>query len=207
MPEIPCVHCGASPGEFHATDCPARLIRPQIDFRSLDQALKLDQERARKFDEDKVPLHLVDPLWLKTTAMVLAFGEKKYGAWNWARGTFEWHRLYRAAIGHLMDWYNGEDNDPESGLPHLWHANCCLMFLTRYVNGGMGKDDRPKFPAPTSSPVETIDAKSARPFLTNTPRGKDDVRRSLEERVAERMNAARPSGWYGFPEEEEEEDK
>jgi len=99
-----------------------------------------------KFDDDKVPLHLIDPLWLNATAQVLAHGEKKYGAWNWAKGTFEWHRIYRAALAHLNAWYGGQDIDAESGLPHLWHANCCLMFLTRYAHDGMGRDTRPVFP-------------------------------------------------------------
>jgi len=147
MPENPCSHCGAAPGEFHATDCPVRMIRPWIETTNqVPPGVTRALEQALKFDHDKLPLHLIDPLWLKTTAQVLAFGEKKYGPWNWARGTFEWHRLYRAAIGHLTDWYGGEDNDPETGLPHLWHANCCLMFLTRYAHDGMGKDTRPRFP-------------------------------------------------------------
>jgi hypothetical protein len=139
-------------------------------------------DEAKKFDDGKLPLHLIDPLWLDCTARVLEYGAKKYGAWNWATGTFEWHRLYRAALGHLNDWYGGQDNDPETGLSHLWHANCCLMFLTRYVHDGMGKDDRPRFGVPCAvTPGEHIiggsaDAKSARPFLTNTPRGKDDPR-------------------------------
>jgi hypothetical protein len=86
-------------------------------------------DEAKKFDDDKVPLHLIDPLW------------------NWAKGEgLEWHRVYRAAIGHLNAWYAGQDIDAESKLPHLWHANCCLMFLTRYTHDGMGKDTRPTFP-------------------------------------------------------------
>ncbi len=143
MPEN-CPYCGNPPSEFHAADCPAiRTTRPQIAFRKLEEALRPE---ALKFDQEKLPLHLIDPLWLKTTAEVLAFGEKKYGAWNWAKGTFEWHRLYRAAMGHLTDWYAGEETDPETGLSHLWHASCCLMFLTRYVHDNLGKDTRPRFP-------------------------------------------------------------
>lgn len=104
------------------------------------------QEQSLKFDADKVPYHLIDPLFMESTAHVLDYGRKKYDEWNWARGTFEWSRLYRAALGHLTAWYGGEDFDPETGLPHLWHANCCLMFLTRYTYEGLGRDDRPRFP-------------------------------------------------------------
>lgn len=116
-------------------------------------------DKALKFDNDKVPLHLVDPLFNTATAHVLDFGQRKYHAWNWARGTFEWSRLYRAAMGHLNAWYSGEEFDPETGLPHLWHANCCLMFLTRYTYDGLGKDDRPTFP---HSPIPR-DTKQCRP--------------------------------------------
>lgn len=101
---------------------------------------------ARKDDQHKLPLHLIDPLWLETTAQVLDFGQRKYHAWNWAIGTFEWSRLYGALQRHLNAFWRGEENDPETGMPHLWHANCCMMFLTRYHASGLGVDDRPKFP-------------------------------------------------------------
>lgn len=101
---------------------------------------------ARKDDESKAPLHLIDPLWAHATAQVLDFGQRKYKAWNWAKGTFNWSQLYRAAQAHLTAWWDGEDKDPETGLPHLWHANCCLMFLTRYTWEGWGNDDRPVWP-------------------------------------------------------------
>jgi hypothetical protein len=47
----------------------------------------------------------------------------------------------------MLAWYSGERLDPESGLPHLYHAACCLMFLARYEQDNLGTDDRPKFPA------------------------------------------------------------
>jgi hypothetical protein len=108
-------------------------------------APQMDQV-AKKADSDKLPLHLIDPLWLTTTAQVLDFGQKKYSAWNWAIGTFEWSRLYSALQRHMQAWWSGEELDSETGLPHLWHANCCMMFLTRYAYEKMGVDDRPSFP-------------------------------------------------------------
>lgn len=30
---------------------------------------------------------------------------------------------------HLWAYRRGEVSDPESGLPHLAHAMCCLMFM------------------------------------------------------------------------------
>lgn len=99
-----------------------------------------------KHDQGKAQVHLVDPLFINGVARVLTFGAKKYAAWNWAQGSFDHSRLYNAAMRHLMAHWAGEDFDPESGIPHLYHAACNLMFLSRYVASGMGKDDRFRFP-------------------------------------------------------------
>ncbi len=47
-----------------------------------------------------------------------------------------------AAQRHLIAHYSGEDIDPESGLPHLAHASCCLMFLTNMAATRPDMDDR-----------------------------------------------------------------
>lgn len=100
---------------------------------------------AMKHDAGKLPLHLVDPQYLEMISQVLAHGQAKYGAWNWAAGTFDWSRLYSAALRHLNAFWGGEDLDPETGLPHLAHASCMLMFLSRYHRDGWGQDDRFRF--------------------------------------------------------------
>ena len=84
-----------------------------------------------KYDEDKIRLDLVAPEFLYAIAQVLTFGAKKYDDHNWKKG-IKYQRIYRACIGHLLLWYGGEDLDPETGHPHLWHAGCCLMFLIYY---------------------------------------------------------------------------
>src|SRR6476659_9093489 len=96
-------------------------------------------KEALKFDQDKLPLELLDPLFLEETAKVLKFGAAKYEAWNWAKGTYDWSRLYGALLRHLNAFWSGEDCDPESGLPHLSHAACMLMFLTRYAHDSWGQ--------------------------------------------------------------------
>lgn len=78
-----------------------------------------------------------------SVAAVLGFGAEKYAADNWRKG-MEWRRLYGAALRHLMAWERGEDLDPESGLPHLAHAGCCILFLLSYQLVGGGTDDRVK---------------------------------------------------------------
>ena len=45
---------------------------------------------------------------------------------------------------HLIAWSNGEDNDKESGLSHLGHAACNIMFLLHMKKYRPDMDDRGK---------------------------------------------------------------
>jgi hypothetical protein len=98
---------------------------------------------GRKNDQDKTPMHLLPPELFTGTAAVLAFGANKYAPRNWELG-MAWHRPYAALLRHMLAWWAGEDNDPETGLPHTWHAACCIAFLMAYEQRGIGTDDRPK---------------------------------------------------------------
>jgi hypothetical protein len=74
---------------------------------------------------------------------VLQFGAKKYGERNWEQGG-HWLRNFSALIRHVSAWSQGEDLDPESGLPHLAHAGCCILFMLAYQLRKIGTDNRPK---------------------------------------------------------------
>lgn len=104
--------------------------------------------KSLKYDDDKVPLDLLSPHFEEAVAEVLAFGAKKYHAWNWITSGFTTSRLEAAIRRHLNAWKRGENNDPESGLSHLAHAACMLMFLvhqTRLPSRYGHLDDRPNF--------------------------------------------------------------
>lgn len=94
-----------------------------------------------KHDQEKIRTDLYSTLALEELAKVLTFGAKKYASDNWRLG-MSWRRLIGAAIRHLFAFMRGEDNDPETGLSHLAHAMCCIMFLLEYVLTGNGSDDR-----------------------------------------------------------------
>lgn len=97
-----------------------------------------------KHDDGKPCFHLLATLSdaLDEVHKVLECGAVKYSANNWARGT-NWLRYWNAAMRHLWSWVRGENVDPETGLSHIAHAACCLLFILAYECRKIGEDDRP----------------------------------------------------------------
>jgi hypothetical protein len=94
-----------------------------------------------KNDQNKPELSYLPLQELEQIALVLDFGAKKYARDNWKKGT-NYMRMLSSAMRHLFAFIKGEDNDSESGLPHLAHLGCCILFLMYYQNNNIGQDDR-----------------------------------------------------------------
>lgn len=94
-----------------------------------------------KYDEGKLPMHLLDRTALEAMASVLGHGRDKYGAENWREG-IQYTRLIGAALRHLHALNDCEDFDKESGLPHAAHAMTSLMFLLWMMRCRPDMDDR-----------------------------------------------------------------
>ena len=101
------------------------------------------QTQATKHDDKKPSLGLLPGAALLEVAKVLDFGAVKYDEHNWRQG-FVWSRLYDASLRHIFAYIGGEDKDPESGLSHIAHAICGLLFLLEHEIKGYGNDDRHK---------------------------------------------------------------
>lgn len=91
---------------------------------------------------DKVPMHL----WPKTAtvlgAMGLLDGALKYGRSNWRAVGIRASIYYDAVDRHMTAWFEGEDIDPDSGLPHLAHALASLAIMADAIALGRFNDDR-----------------------------------------------------------------
>jgi hypothetical protein len=85
---------------------------------------------------------LQDPDHLEMAMDVFAFGEKKYALYNWTKG-MPWSVPTACALRHVKAFLDGEENDPESGLPHLGHALCNIVMLDWYWRQYPEGDDRP----------------------------------------------------------------
>lgn len=84
---------------------------------------------GQKFDSGKARCDLLPPLAVLDIAKVLTFGALKYAPNNWKKVENAKERYIAAALRHQLAYMSGEIYDQESGLPHLAHASCCLMFI------------------------------------------------------------------------------
>lgn len=82
-----------------------------------------------KHDAGKWRFSLVPMNAIRSVIDVLEFGAKKYAPDNWKTVPDARKRYFDATIRHVTAWWSGEKDDGESGLPHLAHAICCLLFL------------------------------------------------------------------------------
>ena len=103
-----------------------------------------------KFDDGKPPIHLVDKEIIIELAKILQYGAGKYKVFDWQKG-IPLSRYYSACQRHLMEWNSGENLDSESGLSHISHAACNLMFILYHLkHNAKVLDDRPKVLPETS---------------------------------------------------------
>lgn len=96
---------------------------------------------AKHFDEGKADLSLIPSVAEEAMARAMMYGTNKYGRYNYCSG-HEAGKLIASAKRHLAAWYNGEENDKESGVSHLGHAMCNIAMLLRQIELGTMKDDR-----------------------------------------------------------------
>ena len=76
---------------------------------------------------------------LRHVVDVFRHGADKYEVDNWKhRRTATDVRYFDAALRHLLAWRDGERPDPESGLPHLAHAVCCLLIILWHDDDSAG---------------------------------------------------------------------
>ena len=101
----------------------------------LTQEMPVAEPVGRKDDADKARWDLMPMRALGVVADVLTDGARRYAPDNWKHVPDGENRYYAAAMRHLEDWRCGQRNDPKSGLPHLAHATCCLLFLLAFEVG------------------------------------------------------------------------
>ncbi len=98
-----------------------------------------------KHDSGKADWSLMPFEAVEEINKVLEFGANKYAAHNWQLCSgFKYTRVISSLLRHVFAFMRGEDNDPESGISHIAHAGCNIIFLLYYIKNKKrySNDDR-----------------------------------------------------------------
>lgn len=104
---------------------------------------------------NKVPLALVPGSTMAYLAAGHTEGDLKYGRVNWREAGVRTMIYLDACMRHLMKFKEGEWADPETTVPHLANALCCISIIVDAHHSGKLIDDRPKS-APVGEAMEEM---------------------------------------------------
>lgn len=103
----------------------------------------------------KLPLHLVPASIKVYAALAFAEGAAKYGAYNWRIAGVR-ASIYKSALErHLEKWWNGEDADAITGVPHLASVIACAGVILDAQVCDKLNDDRPPL-SPLSPAIDRM---------------------------------------------------
>ena len=95
-------------------------------YETIDDVLNTTAE-GMKFDKGKPDYSLLPFAAVDEVVKVLTYGADKYDRFNWEK--VEAVRYQAATMRHFSTHMQGEKIDPESGISHLAHAICSLLYL------------------------------------------------------------------------------
>jgi hypothetical protein len=114
------------------------LVGPEAPASNMKPTNPKDAIGIRKVNLSCVPAGV-----MLETAVALMEGAAKYGRHNYRGVGVRASVYYDAAAGHLMDWWEGDDIDADSGLSHVTKAIASLVVLRDAMLQEKLTDDRP----------------------------------------------------------------
>jgi len=91
----------------------------------------------------KVPFSTVPSRVMAETGLAMLEGALKYGRHNYRVAGVRASVYYDAALRHLTAFWEGQDIDPDSGLPHIVKVIACMVVLRDSQVQENWVDDRP----------------------------------------------------------------
>jgi hypothetical protein len=91
---------------------------------------------------DKIPMHLWPTTATIMGSLAMLNGACKYGRSNFRAIGVRSSIYYDAARRHLDAWWEGEEHDPDDGVPHLSAALACIAIIVDAQAAGKLNDDR-----------------------------------------------------------------
>jgi len=119
----------ASPGTIPYEPVVTQTPEQKALIERLENMTKAIKHDSGKADWSLMPWEAVEEI-----NKVLEFGANKYAAHNWQQGEgFRYTRVLNSLLRHVFAYMRGEDLDPESGLSHMAHAGCNVLFILYYI--------------------------------------------------------------------------
>lgn len=98
--------------------------------------------RGLRYNAGKLRYDLFEPYAMEQLAKVFSRGAQKYADRNWEKG-MAWSTMIASLERHKEAWKQGEDNDIETGMPHMAHVAWNALALVSYYKLYPQGDDRP----------------------------------------------------------------
>lgn len=102
-----------------------------------------DKNLGLKYDSEKPPLAYIPKAALWAEGEAFKYGAKKYDSWNYKNG-LALSRSLSAALRHILQFLDGENDDRESGVSHLGCARANLGMALDTLENHPEMDDRYK---------------------------------------------------------------
>ena len=106
-----------------------------VHLDELDRLPLTREVKKKEFTKDDSAKIDIMAMNFHEVVQVLEFGAKKYGADNW-KACDDVRRYKQAMMRHMFAYINGEEKDAESGLSHLSHLACNVLFLRHFEKLG-----------------------------------------------------------------------
>lgn len=127
------------------TTAPSKLdghdVDPIVDYDAIDKSAKLTNPKDL-VGSNKLHLHLFPQSAVALGSLAFLEGALKYGRSNWREAGVRASIYVDALNRHMTRWFEGEDIDPDSGIPHLGKALACIAILIDAGYAGKLEDDR-----------------------------------------------------------------
>ena len=91
----------------------------------------------------RLDFSLVPTSAIAYAALAFTEGDAKYGGYNWRVAGVSASVYIAASLRHISKFYNGEECDDVSKVPHLGSAIACLAVVIDSIEMGNLNDDRP----------------------------------------------------------------
>lgn len=106
----------------------------------------------------KLPVGLCPDIIPAMAALSFMEGASKYGRYNWRIAGVRASIYHDALRRHLAKWWNGEDADQKTGVPHLASVIACAGIILDAQLVDKLTDDRPPRAAKLSGVIDSLDS-------------------------------------------------